>query len=169
MPGSGTLLEPGRYKKSNFVPSLSFEVGEGWTAEQAAVGFFDIQDDPGSLDVVAVQFANTAADSEFSLIDAMANNAFLEVSEPEQVTIGGSAFQQVVIDTVDPVDADPPIFRPVFNIAAGPLSIASGRRLQVSLMDTPDGVLAILVGGSIAEWEATLEAATPVVESIEFD
>ena len=42
----------------------------------------------------------------------------------------------------------------------------AGRRLWIALFDTPDGVLAVMVGGSVAGWEGALSAAEPVLESI---
>ena len=48
----------------------------------------------------------------------------------------------------------------------GPLSILPGRRLQIALFTTPDGILAILVGGSIAKWTEATAAAQPVLDSI---
>ena len=71
-----------------------------------------------------------------------------------------------MIETTDPADSDPPIFRPILTTAAGPLSIASGRRLWVSLLPVGNGVLAVMVGGSIAEWDYALELAEPVLESV---
>jgi hypothetical protein len=169
LPPSGTALAPGRYTRSSFEPALSFEVGDGWTAEHQPVGFFDIQQDVGSLDVIAVQFGNTTADSADALAAAIAGRENLSVSEPEPVTIGGQEGIRLVVETTDPPDSDPPIFRDVMNVVPGPLAIASARRLQVNLFDVEDGVLAILIGGSIAEWDRTLEVATPVIESITFD
>jgi microcompartment protein CcmL/EutN len=37
----------------------------------------------------------------------------------------------------------------------------------VAFFDTDDGLLAIMVGGSVAEWQAALDAAEPVLESVE--
>jgi hypothetical protein len=153
----GEELGPGTYTREGFEPRITFAVGEGWTAEQATSGFFDIQDDPGSLDVVAVQFANLAGDaSADEVITQIRNNAALSVGEPESVEVGGLEGTRVVVETTDPPEADPPVFHPILTVAAGPLSIASGRRLQVNLFDTPEGVLAILVGGSVAEWDRAL-------------
>ena len=163
----GEELGPGRYTREGFEPRITFAVGDGWTAEQATSGFFDIQDAPGSLDVVAVQFANVVGDaSADNVIAEIEANPQLSVSDPESVDIGGLEGTRVVVETTDPPETEPPLFRPVLVIAAGPLSIASGRRLQVNLFDTPNGVLAILVGGSIAEWDRALQASEAVLESV---
>jgi hypothetical protein len=54
----------------------------------------------------------------------------------------------------------------ILEVPAGRLGIDPGRALWISLFDTDDGVLAIMVGGSIADWEHALTIAEPVLESI---
>ncbi len=169
LPGPGTELEPGRYRNETFEPAFSFEIGEGWTAKQSASGFFDIQDDPGSLDVVAVQFATVEGDSAQVVVDSILERENLVVSEPVPVVIGGREGIRVVVETSDPADTTPPVFRTVMNLEPGPLGIASARRLEANLLDVDGTVLAILVGGSIAEWDRAQELAAPVLQSVTFD
>ncbi len=167
LPGPVNEIDPGRYTKSAFTPAVSFEVGDGWTAEQSRSGFFDIEDDPGSLDVVAVQFANLVGpETAEAAVAEIAARDGLSMTEAVPIAIDGVTGLQVVVDTTDPADTDPPIFRPVLTVPPGPLSIGSGRRLQVSLLDLDGSVLAILVGGSIAEWDRALELSRPVLESM---
>jgi len=167
LPGPGTELAPGRYAKASFEPYLTFEVGEGWTAEQQAAGFFDIQDDPGSPDVVAVQFANlVGAETAEEGVSQILEKPDLAVSDPVPVAIDGVTGLRVVVDTTDPADTDPPVFHPVLTVTPGPLSIASNRRLEVTLLDMDGSVLAVLVGGSEAEWQRALEMSRPVLESM---
>ena len=54
----------------------------------------------------------------------------------------------------------------VMDVPPGPLGIDPGRRLWVSFFDTDHGLLAIMVGGSVATWDQALLAAEPVLESI---
>jgi hypothetical protein len=54
----------------------------------------------------------------------------------------------------------------VLRVPAGPLAISPERRLWVSFFDTPNGVLAVMVGGSVARWEDSLAIAEPVLESV---
>jgi hypothetical protein len=54
----------------------------------------------------------------------------------------------------------------VLHAPPGALSISPGRRLWIASFDTPDGLLAIMVGGSVAKWEEALAVAEPVLESV---
>ena len=162
-------LEPGRYRHDSFEPALSFEVGPGWLAVQDVPGFFDIEQDPGTPDVIAIQFArpvgaSVAADL-VSRIEA-ANGFRVDGATP--IDLGGLAGPSIVVDAADP-DIAANRFVPVFDIGLGPISIASGRRLRLDLVETPAGVLAILVGGSVRAWAAALQAAEPVLASIRFE
>jgi hypothetical protein len=52
-------------------------------------------------------------------------------------------------------------------VPPGALGIDPGRRLWIAFFDTPDGLLAIMVGGSVARWDDALAAAEPVLESVQ--
>jgi hypothetical protein len=167
LPGEGESLAPGRYTRDGFAPPVAFEVGPGWVMAHRIGGFFDVQQDPDSLDVIAVQFAQltgfaTAAEAAASF--ATVDHVIAGPIEP--VTIGGLTGVRVLLETDDPPTSDPPIFREVLTVPAGPLYIASARRLLVHLIDTPDGVLGVLVGGSVAQWDRTLQVSNPVIDSI---
>jgi hypothetical protein len=165
LPGPGTELEPGVYVKAGFTPTVAFAVGDGWTTVQQFPGFFDIQDEPGSLDVVAVQFANVSGTLD-EVVEEVMNRPNTRVIESDESRLAELVGTVLVIETTDPADSSPPIFRPVLTVSAGPLLIASGRRLWLSLLPVSNGVLAVMVGGSIAEWDYALEIAEPVLESI---
>src|SRR3954462_12400652 len=53
----GAGLPSGRFTKPDFSPRLSFRLDRGWHVGHDLAGFFDVQRRPGSLDVIAVQFA----------------------------------------------------------------------------------------------------------------
>jgi hypothetical protein len=165
---AGETLAPGRYARAGFTPRVTFEVGPGWTAEQAAPGFFDVQRDAGTLDVIAVQFGQAVGhESADAAATAIATNEELRVvSGPESVTMAAFDGLRLVVDTADDPATEPPVFRQVLAVAAGPLAIASNRRLEITLLDTSDGLLAILVGGSIRRWDETLDAAAPILASV---
>jgi hypothetical protein len=52
------------------------------------------------------------------------------------------------------------------DVPVGTLGIDPERRLWISLFDTDDGLVAVMVGGSVADWEHALAVAEPVLESI---
>ena len=54
---TGEPLDPGRYTRASFAPTITLELDGSWQAVQLAGGFFDVQQEVGSPDVIAVQFA----------------------------------------------------------------------------------------------------------------
>ena len=168
LPAPVTELEAWTYVKSDFTPKITFSVGRGWTAAQATTGFFDIQDKPGDLDVVAVQFGNvTEADTAAEAAANVRARQNLAVSEPEEVTIGGYEGVHLVVETTDPLDLEPVVFHPVIELKPGDVSIATARRLDLNLLDVDGQVLAIMVGGSIAKWDRAERLGGSVVETVQ--
>jgi hypothetical protein len=167
LPSPGSELAAGRYTSDMAGPSISFYVADGWTTVQQLPGFFDIQDDPGSLDVVAVQFTiasgfETAEDAAAD-IEARAN---LTVSDRQPVVTADLQGIELVVETTDPADAQPVIFRPVLDTPSGPISIGSGRRLQINLFAVGGQVVAVMVGGSVAQWDRAVRLSQPVLRTV---
>jgi hypothetical protein len=54
----------------------------------------------------------------------------------------------------------------IMSVPPGPLMLSPDRRLWISFLDTSEGLLAILVGGSVARWDEALATAEPVLESV---
>ena len=167
----GGDLAPGTYTHSGFQPRITFDVDEGWKGVQNTSGFFDIQQDPDTPEVIAVQFGNVDAvfgadgasvdiDQAADAVPAIAENPGLKVlgQSPSQM----SGLQGLTVEVENAAEGDVP----VLHVPAGPLAISPERRLWVSFFDTPDGVLAVMVGGSVARWEESLAAAEPVLESV---
>ena len=167
-----TPLAPGTYTRSGFEPRITFALdATDWYGVQLLTGFFDVQQDVGSPDVIAVQFARPstifgAGGTEVQLTEASAaeaalrQNPGLTVTGASPSTIGGLDGYVIEVENTT-VDA-----ARVMRVPPGPLSILKGRKLWIAVFDTASGVLAIMVGGSIAKWDATLLAAEPVLESI---
>jgi len=167
------VLASGRYTHRGFEPRITFELDGPWHSVNATPGFFDVQQDVGSPDVIAVQFgrpdlvaagpdqaaAITSAEGAVSTLKA---NGRLVTVESGSSRIGGlTGFQITVENPADRVD-----LTPVIRVTPGVLQIAPGRRLRCAFFDTPQGVLAILVGGSVSKWDEALAAADPVLESM---
>ncbi len=168
--GSGTLA-PGTYTRSDFRPTVTFELGEGWSVGSVAAGFFDVQQQQGTPDVIAVQFAQVggvvgadgatvAAGSVADAVAAIKENPGLVTLDESESRLGGQT------GTVLEVENRGPAHAPILDVPAGRLGIDAQRRLWIALFDTPDGVLAVMVGGSTADWGHALTVAEPVLESI---
>ncbi len=168
-------MDAGRYSDREFAPRLIFEVaGDTWYAVQRVRGFFDIQSgDLDSPDVVAIQFARpdrvygedggeepTDAANAAEILGANPGISVVETSASE---IGGLEGTQLTLENSGDRGA---VF---MDLPPGTISLDSGRRLWVAFFDTDAGLLAIMVGGSIEQWDATLDAAEPVLESITFE
>jgi hypothetical protein len=164
-------LAPGTYTRHAFRPPIAFTIEDGWFAGTVTDGFFDIQQAVGTPDVIAVQFAHvdgvaSAAASPMSATTAAAavraihQNPTLTVVDESTSRMGGLEGLTVVVENRGTAPA------PVIEVSAGTLSIDPGRKLWISLFDTPDGLIAVMVGGSIANWERTLTVAEPVLESV---
>jgi hypothetical protein len=162
-------IEPGRYRREGFEPPLTIDVPDGWFAVQDVSGFFDLEREVGTLDVIAVQFARpadlTSANTAAATIRARPG---LVVEETTSIEVGGLRGVRLVVDAAD-TDIEAQVFVPVLEIALGAISIASGRRLELRLVDTADGLLAVLLGGSVRTWETARTAAEPILDSIRFD
>jgi hypothetical protein len=167
-------LPAARYTRAGFTPRVSFELDGSWRFVQQGNGFFDVQQDVGSPDVIAVQFARPTgiygggivseevsdADHAVELIRA---NSGLTVLETSESLIGGVIGSQVTVENAGNGHAR------VMQVPIGALGIDEGRRLWIGLFDTPQGLLAIMIGGSVAKWDEALAAAEPVLESIRID
>jgi len=164
-------LPPGDYVRSSFMPPIALTLTEGWRAVQLFDGFFDVQQMVGSPNVIAVQFArpstvygaggqaaepSTAAEAA----EALRGNDAFEVFGDSQAQLGGMEGRVIEIENTGDAHAT------VMVVPPGPLGIDPGRRLWVAFLDTPDGLLTVMVGGSVAEWQAAMDAAEPLLESI---
>ena len=167
----GGDLSPGTYTHSGFEPRITFDVEEGWQGVQNANGFFDVQQDPDTPDVIAVQFGNVNAvfgEGGSAIEIGEAADATPVIRENPGLTVLAespskmSGLDGFTIEVENAADGDVP----VLQVPAGPLAISPERRLWVSFFDTPNGVLAVMVGGSVTRWEDSLSIAEPVLESV---
>ncbi len=164
-------LPAGRYTQAGFEPAITLEVDGSWEAVQLHPGFFDVQRDPGSPDVIAVQFARPsliagaaaggdAVSSAAGAVAALGANPDLSVLETSESLMDGLVGAQVTVENAGDAHAV------VMTVPPGDLGIDPGRRLWIAFFDTPDGLVALMVGGSAARWDEALTAAEPVLESV---
>lgn len=164
-------LPAGTYTNSAFRPRVTLAVEDGWVAGTVSPGFFDVQQEAGSPDVIAVQFARidgivgasgavSVPPTASAAVEAIHQNQGVVVGEESASKIGGLEGLNLVIENKGAANA------PIMRVSAGTLGIDPKRRLWVSLFDSSDGVLAIMVGGSVATWDDALATAEPVLESV---
>lgn len=163
-------MPAGRYTHTGFDPAITFQLDEGWFAGTLDDGFFDVQQDRNTPDVVAVQFGRVQSvvgageePSAESAAAAIRANPQLTILGESESRIGGLDGVNVEVENGSGSHAS------IFAVSLGALGIDSGRRLWISLFDTDDGLLAIMVGGSTAQWDRALTLAEPVLESITMD
>ena len=165
-------LPPGTYTRAAFKPAVTLTLDEGWTSVNRFDDFFDVQQDVGSPDVIAVQLARPRgfvgrsgvqpAGSPPEVRDVLSGNPGLTLIESSDSRIGGLEGQVFVVENRSGQHAG------VMELGPGRLGIDSGRRLWIACFTTPDGLVAVMVGGSVEKWTEALAAAEPVLESIHF-
>ena len=171
LPSGSSALAAGTYTRAGFRPPITFALDDGWFPGTVTDGFLDVQQERGTPDVIAVQLglvkqvvgaggsavpATTAAEAAA----AIRGNPGVTVIEESASRLGGLNGQNVVVENQGTARAG------IMDVAPGRLGIDPGRRLWMSLFDTPDGVLAVMVGGSVARWDDALRIAEPVLESV---
>jgi hypothetical protein len=162
-------VEPGRYRREGFEPAFTIDVPEGWFAVQDVPGFFDLEREVGTLDVTAVQFARPSdLMSAAAAADTIRARTGLVIDGPTAIEVGAVPGIRLVVDAAEP-DIEARVFVPVFEIALGPISIASGRRLEMRLVQSEAGLLAVLLGGSVRRWDSSRSVAAPIMDSIRFE
>jgi hypothetical protein len=166
-------LAPGRYSRHDFAPRVTFELDDQWSARQVFEGYFTIQqgaeDDPH---VIAVQFARprglfgTGEEEPADAADAAAileANPNLEVVETSTSQMGGLEGSQITVENSGDEATE------FMRVPRGVIAINPDRRVWIAFFDTDDGLLAVMVGGSVERWDEALAAAEPVLESIEIE
>jgi hypothetical protein len=169
---SENQLAPGLYTRHDFAPRVIFELDGPWYGRQVYDGFFDVQQgDASDPHVIAIQFARPDAlyganggDEPADAADAVAileTNPDLVTIETSSSQMGGLDGSQITIENNG--DSSPQIM----DLPPGTIALLPDRRLWIAFFDTDDGLLAIMVGGSIERWDEALATAEPVLDSVE--
>ena len=164
-------LEPGTYTRTGFRPAVTFAVEDGWFAGSPRPASSTSSGTRGrptssrssspassgwSARTGRVDPVSTAAAAAASLHA----NPGVKVIDESAGRVGGLEGQVLIVENQGSATAG------IMNVSPGQLAIDPGRRLWISLFDTPDGLLAIMVGGSVAKWDRALDLAEPVLESV---
>ena len=178
-------LAPGRYARYDFEPRITFDLDGSWHGRQVIDGYFTIQQgDAASADVVAIQFGRPSAifgeDGEQEPTNAADAAAILEtnpdlvVVETSTSEMGGLDGSQITIENPNPARAEEgeglcPNCVDIMRLPPGVIAINPERRLWIAFFDTDQGLLSIMVGGSIDQWDEALATAEPVLDSMEIE
>ena len=167
---TGENLPPGFYNRSNFDPPIRLELDGSWEAVQLRDGFFDVQKMAGTSEVIAVQFANVTGivgatgvvepENPVEAVDILSGNETLSVIETSSSRLGGLEGSQITVENHSDGHTG------VLQAPPGLLGIDPDRSLWIAFFDTDQGLLAVMVGGSIAQWDLALSEAEPVLESV---
>jgi hypothetical protein len=144
---------------------------DGWFVGSVLDGFFDVQQQQGTPDVVAVQFGivegvvgtreeTVPAATAETAAQTIPGNPGLKILGESESRLGGLTGYTVEVENATEATVR------VLDVPAGRLAIDPDRRLWVSVFDTSEGVLAVMVGGSVGDWEDALRIAEPVLESV---
>ena len=165
-------LPPGTYTRAAFRPAVTLELNAGWTSVNRFDDFFDVEQDVGSPDVIAVQVARPRGmigGSGFQSVgiprevrEVLSQNPGLTLGASSDSRIGGLEGQVFEVENRSGQHVG------VMQLGPGTLGIDPGRKLRIACLTTPDGLVAVMVGGSLAKWEEALAAAEPILESIRF-
>jgi hypothetical protein len=152
-------LPPGTYTLAAFRPAVTLQLNEGWTSVNRFADFFDVEQDVGSPDVIAVQFARPRGTFGH---EALSRNPGLTVGTSGPSRIGGLEAQVFEVENRSGQHVG------VMELGPGALGIDPGRKLRIACLTTPDGLVVVMVGGSVTKWEEALAAAEPILRSIRF-
>ncbi|HEX5043709.1 MAG TPA: hypothetical protein VFV75_12435 [Candidatus Polarisedimenticolaceae bacterium] len=169
---SSAPVPPGTYTRPAFRPAVTLELHEGWTPVNGFDDFFDVERDVGSPDVIAVQIACPRgfvgragvqpADTPGQAHVVLSENPGLTMGPSNDCRIGG------LVGQVFDVENGSGRHVGIMELSPGTLGIDPGRKLRIACFSTPHGLVAVMVGGSVARWKDAEAAAQPVLDSIRF-
>jgi hypothetical protein len=167
---SDVPLPAGRYTRGAFVPRVTFEVDEGWLAVEAGARFWNLQQNAGTPEAVAVMFARPdgiyagqgqlmGPSTAQAAADTLGANPAIDVVSSDSSLMSGLPGLLLELDAAG-AEAQ------VLHVPPGALTLPPRDRMWLALFDTPEGLVAIIVQGSAADWDSVLVAAEPVLESV---
>ena len=165
-------LPPGTYTRTAFRPAVTLEIPEGWSSVNRFDDFFDVEQDVGSPDVIAVQIARPrgivgrsgvqSVGTPHEACEVLSENPGLRMGASSHSRLGGLDGQVCVVENGSGQHVG------VMALGPGTLGIDPGRKLWIACFTTPQGLVAVMVGGSVGKWNEALAAAEPILQSIRF-
>ena len=177
-------LSPGEYHSVKFKPSLSFEVGKGWSnaatqlseyinlayeGETNRLAFANVKEvfKPGTLEMV---------EAPKDLVGWLQNHPYLKTSEPQPVTVGGVEGEQldVLVEdlpkdySVDPECSDCVDIAPLSNDEAAAYFREVNERKVIVLEDVKGDTVMIWFAGPPDTFDKFASKAQKVVDSVKW-
>lgn len=161
-------LPAGRYKTSAFEPRVLLEVPAGWATLHEGAAFFDVnrpllqpEQEGGPIWDVAILVARLDGDeAPGDVIDGLEENPSLEVSGEARAALDGAEGISV--------DVEPTSESTIVSFPEGSLAAFPGRKLRVYAVDVDGRTIVLVVDGAAETFDEDLEAARPVLDSLEF-
>ena len=155
------------YETSTFEPRVSLELPAGWASHHEGATFFSVHrplaapEHGGPIWEVAVQVASLEVDeAPGDVIDGLEDNPSLEVGRVGAAELDGAEGIRV--------DVEATTESPVVSFPGGSLAAFPGRKLRVYAVDVDGRTVVLVVDAATERFEEDVEAAEPVLESIDF-
>jgi hypothetical protein len=164
-------LPAGTYTRAGFVPRVTLDLDGTWTSVILFDDTFDVEQGGRGPDGIGIQVARPSGliggaalpirpSDPAAAVAALRTDPKLTILEESEARIGGLTSRQVSIENT----SGP--FVGVLVLDAGVAWLETDRRMWIAFVQTPHGLLAVLVNTSVANWDHGLSVAKPVLESI---
>jgi serine/threonine-protein kinase len=183
-PADPSPLAEGRYRFTNFRPTLEFDVPDGWAATRDYTDGAELSTGMGSIDLALAQVfyekpcTNSGTillgNDPNDLIRWVQSNPALDAGDPVPVVIAGRTGVRIdaTVREVPPGTCPEEFTSPrviLFPIAADTFFAFPGERATFIALQIPDSPSLLIYSGSdAAQAEAHEAAVTPWLESLEF-
>jgi hypothetical protein len=152
--------------RSGFEPRLRLAFPAGWASHRDGESFFDVYrplvgtGESGPTSDVAVLIARLEGDvAPGDVIDELEGNAALQVSGVGAAELDGAEGLRADVEAI----AATPVSFPGGSLAAFP-----GRKVRVYAVDVDGQTVVLAVDAAADSFEADVEAAQPVLDSVDF-
>jgi hypothetical protein len=160
-------LGAGRYETSSFEPKVSLELPAGWASLHEDEAFFDVHRplaEPASggpiWDVAVLVARLDGDDAPGDVIDGLECNASLEVTGETGATLDGA--EGIRVDVEAESDST------ILSFRGGSLAAFPGRKVRVYAVDVDGQTVVLAVDAAAESFEADVEAAQPILDSVDF-
>jgi hypothetical protein len=160
-------LSAGRYETSAFEPTVGLELPAGWASLHEDEAFFDVhrplsEPAPGGpvWDVAVLVARLEGDDAPGDVIDGLEGNPALELSAEAAAVLDGA--EGIRVDVEAESDST------ILSFPGGSLAAFPGRKVRVYAVDVDGQTVVLAVDAAADSFDADVEAARPVLDSVDF-